>query len=116
MENGRKKLIENIISQKKNELKNIDDTFIGNVIGVAQALRQLKDALKKIDVCLDQRKFEKASSLGYSEVSSEFIFLQRCLGGLNDTVRQKDKITQDICLELCTELDNVRSEEVSPLV
>ena len=116
MENGRKKLIENIISQKKNELKNIDDAFIGNVIGVAQALRQLKDALKKIDVCLDQRKFEKASSPGYSEVSSEFIFLQRCLGGLNDTVRQKDKITQDICLELCNELDNVRNEEVAPLV
>jgi hypothetical protein len=116
MENGRKKHIENIISQKKNEIKNIDDAFIGNVIGVAQALEQLKDALKKIDACLDQRDFEKASSLGYNDVSSEFIFLQRCLGGLNDTVRQKDKITQDICLELCNELDNVRNEEVAPLV
>ncbi len=116
MENGRKKLIENIISQKKNEIKNIDDAFIGNVIGVAQALGQLKDALKKIDACLDQREFEIASSLGYSDVSSDFIFLQRCLGGLNDTVRQKDKITQDICLELCNELDNVRNEEIAPLV
>ena len=116
MENGRKKHIENIISQKKNEIKNIDDAFIGNVIGVAQALEQLKDALKKIDACLDQRDFEKASSLGYNDVSSEFIFLQRCLGSLNDTVRQKDKITQDICLKLCNELDNVRNEEVAPLV
>lgn len=116
MENGRKKHIENIISQKKNEIKNIDDAFIGNVIGVAQALEQLKDALKKIDACLDQREFEKASSLGYNDVSSEFIFLQRCLGSLNDTVRQKDKITQDICLKLCNELDNVRNEEVAPLV
>ncbi len=116
MENGRNKYIENIISQKKNEIKTIDDTFIGEVIGVAQALDQLKEALKKIDICLDHREFEKASSLGYGAVSSEFIFLQRCLGGLNDTVRQKEKLIQDVCLELCKKLDNVRNEEIAPLV
>lgn len=116
MENGRNKYIENIISQKKNEIKTIDDAFIGEVIGVTQALDQLKKALKKIDICLVHREFEKASNLGYSDVSSEFIFLQRCLGGLNDTVRQKEKLIQDVCLELCKELDNVRSEEVAALV
>ena len=113
---SRKKHIKNIISQKKNEIKTIDDAFIGEVIGVAQALGQLKDALKKIDACLDRREFKKASSLGYSDVSSEFIFLQRCLGGLNDTVGQKERLIQDVCLELCKELDHVRNEEVAPLV
>ena len=112
----RKKHIENIISQKKNEINNIDEAFFGNVIGVAQAIDQLKEALEKVNTCLDQREFEKASSLGYNEVSSEFIFLQRCLGGLHDTVNQKVKLTQDICLELCNELDNVRNEEVAPIV
>lgn len=66
--------------------------------------------------CLDKRQFEKASSLGYGDISSEFIFLQRCLGGLNHTVSQKQKITQDICLELSNELENISYEEVAPLV
>lgn len=116
MEKNRKKYIEKIISQKKNEIKTIDDDFFGDVIGVAQALGQLKEALSKIDICLDRREFEKASSLGYSDVSSEFIFLQRCLGGLNDTVGQKHQLIQDVCLELCKKFDNVRNEEVAPLV
>ena len=116
MSDNRTECIENIIAQKKNKIKNVDEAFFGDVIGVAQALSQLKEALEKVDVCLDRREFEKASSLGYSDVSSEFIFLQRCLAGLNDTVKQKEKLIQDICLELCNELDNVRNEEVAPLV
>ena len=112
MNDHRNKCIENRVAQKKNKIKNIDEDFFGNVIGVAQAVGQLKEALDKVDVCLDQREFKKASSLGYNEVSSEFIFLQRCLGGLHDTVNRKVKLTQDICLELCNELDNVRNEEV----
>ncbi|GEM_PF-2537562 len=116
MNDHRNKCIENCVAQKRNEINNIDEAFFGNVIGVAQAIEQLKDALDKIDVSLDQREFEKASSLGYSEVASEFIFLQRCLGGLHDTVNQKEKLTQDICLELCNELENVRNEEVAPIV
>jgi hypothetical protein len=116
MEKGRKKYIDSIIAQKKNEIKDIEGDFFGNVIGVAQAIDQLTEALKKVNTCLDHREFEKASSLGYKDVSSEFIFLQRCLGGLNDTVRQKEKLIQDVCLELCHDLDNVRNEEVAPLV
>ena len=55
-------------------------------------------------------------ALNAYDVSSKFIFLQRCLGGLNDMVRQKEKIIQDICIELCNELDNIHYEEVAPLV
>ena len=116
MKSSRKKCIEHIISQKKNDIKNIDDAFWGDVMGVSQALGQLKEALDKVDKCLEKRQFSKASSLGYSDVSSEFIFLQRCLGGLNDTVGEKEEVIQEICLELCNELNNVRNEEVAPLV
>ncbi len=70
----------------------------------------------KIDACLDKRKFEEASQLGYRDIASEFIFLQRCLGALNDAVTQKQKVIQDICIELCNELDNICYEEVAPLV
>lgn len=114
--NSRKKQIKKIIKKNKARIKTVDDDFFGDVVGVAQAIGQLKEALKKVNVCLDQREFEKASDLGYSDVSSEFIFLQRCLGGLNDSVMQKEIIIQDICVELCNDLDNVRNEEVAPLV
>lgn len=116
MKNSRKKCIEHIIAQKKSDIKNIDDAFFGDVIGVSQALSQLKDALDKVDKCLAKRQFSKASDLGYSDVSSEFIFLQRCLGGLNGTLMEKEKLIQEICLELCNEHNNVRNEEVAPLV
>jgi hypothetical protein len=116
MSNHRNHCIKNSVAQKKDQIKAIDEAFFGDVIGVAQALGQLKEALVKVDSCLDRREFEKASSLGYSDVSSEFIFLQRCLGGLNDTVGKKQKLIQDISLELCNELDNVRNEEVMPIV
>ncbi len=112
----RKDYINSIIARNEDGIKNIDDDFFGNVIGVAQALDQLKEALEKISICLDKREFEKASNLGYSDVSSGFIFLQRCLGGLNVTISQKEKLIQDVCIELCNELDNVRNEEVAPLI
>ncbi len=116
MEKSRKEYIDRIIAQKKNEIKDIEDGFFGEVIGVSQALSQLKNALEKVNICLDRREFEKASSLGYGDVSSEFIFLQRCLGGLNDTVGKKQKLIQDVCIDLCEELDNVRNEEITPLI
>ena len=116
MSDNRKVCIEKIISQKKNEIKGVDEDFFGNVVGISQALGQLRSALDKIDKCLNQREFSKASDLGYSDVSSEFIFLQRCLGGLNDTVMQKEKIIQNICVELGNELDNIRYEEIAPFV
>jgi len=116
MSDNRKACIEKIISQKKNEIKVVDEDFFGNVVGISQALGQLRSALDAIDKCLNQREFSKASDLGYSDVSSEFIFLQRCLGGLNDTVMQKEKIIQNICVELGNELDNIRYEEIAPFV
>jgi len=112
----REKKIKNTVEQFMKEIETVDNDFIGEVIGVAQAIGGLKEALEKINKCLDQRQFEKASNLGYSDVSSEFIFLQRTLGGLNHTVSQKDKIIQDICIELCSELENLSYEEVAPLV
>ncbi len=116
MSNHRNECIENIVVQKKNEIKDIDEDFYGDLIGVAQAIGQLKEALEKVEGCIDRREFEKASSLGYSDVSSEFIFLQRCLGGLNNTVVQKQKLIQDIGLELCKELNHISYEEIEPFV
>jgi hypothetical protein len=42
----------------------------------------LRKALGELSASLDRREFEKASAIGYGAVASEFIFLQRTLGGL----------------------------------
>ena len=59
MGDHRTEYIENIIAQKKNEIKQVDEAFFGDVIGVSQALGQLKEALEKVDACLNRREFDK---------------------------------------------------------
>ena len=116
MDDSRKQCIDDAVNKNKVSINAIDNAFYGDMTGVAQAIGQLKAALDKVDTCLNQREFEQASNLGYSDVSSEFIFLQRCLGSLNDTVMQKEKVIQDICSELTNQLDNINNEEVTASV
>jgi len=116
MANSRKQYIDDAVENSKDSISAIDESFYTDMSGVAQAVVQLRKALDKVDTCLNQREFEKASSLGYSDVSSEFIFLQRCLGSLNDTVMQKEKIIQDICLEVSDEVVKIKNEDVAVLV
>ena len=66
--------IKKAIEESMEEIKTVDDNIMGETIGVAQALDHLKQALEKVSTCLDKRQYEAASNLGYSDVSSEFIF------------------------------------------
>jgi len=106
------KNIENAITEMSEELKTIDNNLIMNMAGVAQAIDQLRKALNKVEKCLDQRQFEEASSLGYSDVSSEFIFLQRTLGGLQHSYGQKQSLVSEIALKSGVGV----YEEVEPFV
>lgn len=94
------------------EIQVVDDGIIGETIGVAQALDHLRKALDKVDECLDKRQYEKASGLGYSDVASEFIFLQRTLGGLQHAYHQKQKLVSEIALKSGVGV----YEEVEPFV
>jgi hypothetical protein len=49
---------------------------------------------------LDARQYEKASALGYEEVASEFVFLQRTLGGLQGACLEKERLVQDLAFAL----------------
>ena len=68
------KIIEAEVAKKLNSINSVDQDFFDDTIGVAHAIGDLKKALKKLDKCLEQRHFEKASQLGYSGLSSAFIF------------------------------------------
>jgi len=67
--------------------------------GVAQAIDALRKALDKTEQCLKEEKYEEVASLGYSDVSSEFIFLQRTMGAINDKALRRSSVISDICLE-----------------
>ncbi|MEE9345844.1 MAG: hypothetical protein V3U88_09595, partial [Methylococcales bacterium] len=115
LENGEERFAKAQLTRKINSLldgmpeaiETVDEILIIGVCGVAQAVGQLREALDKIDECLDQRQFSKASNLGYKDVASEFIFLQRVLGGLQDCQHDKDKLIQDIALETKTSYETV---------
>ena len=116
MDNIKKECIERSVSKRKAEISKINDSFFGEVIGVSQAIGELKESLESISKCLDERQFEKASQLGYTEVASAFIFLQRALGGLNDTNGRKQELIQDIGLEVGKNHKDIHYEEIAPFV
>jgi len=91
---------ERLIATKRKELATLDDEFFGEVVGVAQAIDELRKALNQLSAALDARHFEKASSLGYGKVAEEFVFLQRTLGGLQGACLHKEKLVSDLAFAL----------------
>ncbi|HKY40311.1 MAG TPA: hypothetical protein VJN18_30465 [Polyangiaceae bacterium] len=91
---------ERLVASRRNELAALDDEFFAEVVGVAQAIDALRRALSKISMALDTRQYEKASALGYEEVASEFVFLQRTLGGLQGACLKKEGLVQDLAFAL----------------
>lgn len=94
------KKVARLIASKRKELAALDDEFFGEIVGVAQAIDALRAALKQVSAALDARQFEKASALGYEQVASEFIFLQRTLGGLQGACLHKEGLVQELAVAL----------------
>ena len=103
--------IEQLLDARQAELQNIDDALFGDVIGAAHSIGDIKKALTVIETTIDQRSFEQAAALGYSDIASAFIFLQRTLGGLQSAEHAKAIIVQDICVEV-----GLPYEAVEPLL
>jgi hypothetical protein len=91
---------ERLVAARRKELAALDDEFFAGVVGVAQAIDALRKALRKLSSTLDARQYEKASALGYEEVASEFVFLQRTLGGLQGACLHKEAPVQGLAFEL----------------
>ena len=106
------KAIERAVDNAMDKITAIDDHIIGDVIGVAQAVGGLRKQLDKINICLDERQFEEASRLGYGEVSSEFIFLQRALGALQSSEHDKQALISEIAVQSGSGI----YEEIEPYV
>lgn len=116
MDHARKQRIEQAVALKGDEIVAIDEAFFGDVIGIAQASGQLREALDKLDQLINQREYDKAADLGYTDIASEFIFLQRCLGALNDTSQSVNALVSDTILQIGTALEDLSYEEVAPFI
>lgn len=95
-----KAAVEAVVTSMKERIAALDDETMAEVVGVAQALAEMQKAMAKVDACLHSRQYEKAASLGYTEVSSAFVFLQRTLGGLHHLSNDKAKIVTEIAAKL----------------
>ena len=91
---------ETILTARAAELEAIDDTIMCEVAGVAQAIGDMRKALDTLDGLLSERRFEKAAALGYGEVASAFVFLQRTLGGLQSADLDRESFTSSIAEQL----------------
>ncbi len=79
--------------------------------GVAQAVDALRQALNKVEQCLNDRQYEEVANLGYRDVSSEFVFLQRTMGSLLTRAHERSSIVSEIAGDA-----KVAYEQVEPLV
>lgn len=100
-----------LVAPLKPRIEELDQETMMEVVGVAQALGGLRKALDNVDACLNNRTFEQASNLGYKDVSSEYVFLQRVLGGLQSLVMKKQVIVQEVAFQA-----RCAYEEVEPFV
>lgn len=82
------------------ELDAVDQVVTGEVVGVALAIGDLRMAFDVLDGLLDDRQFEKAAELGYQEIASAFIILQRTLGGLQSAELNRHAFTSSNAEEL----------------
>ena len=60
---------ESILTARAVELEAIDNTVIGEVVGVSQSIGDLRKALDVLEGLLGERQFEKAAALGYPWIS-----------------------------------------------
>ena len=90
--------IQNAIDESLEEIRELDEALMMEVVGVAEAIDRLRGALDQLNACLDEREFERASDLGYRNIASNFIFLQRTLCGLQQQALKKSRIISDIAL------------------
>ena len=94
---------ERVVGARRTEIDALDMRFVGEGVGVAQALDGLHTALDEISVCLDRRDYRKAADLGYGRIAEMFVFLQRTLGALQDACSAKEALVSEVASELrCT--------------
>jgi hypothetical protein len=93
------------------EVRTYNDKLFGDSLGVHQAVFELKKSLKELTKLMEEEKYEEASSLGYRGVTTNFVFLQRCLAGIQSLAMDLSRVIIDVA-----ERKGLSYEEAEPLV
>lgn len=74
--------LDGVLDAHAADVARLDEAVVLDMAGVAQAAHEMRVALDTLDGLLDERRLEKAAALGYRDIASAFVFLQRALGAL----------------------------------
>lgn len=77
--------------------------------GVAQASDHLRTAIDAVASSMDRNDCEGAAALGYADVSSAYIFLQRTLGDLQSTGHVRSNLIVEIAGQVAYSFEEVVS-------
>ena len=103
--------LKDTIDGRISALRDLDQQLVIESAGVAQALDALRKALDVVESRLVEKNYEEVADLGYRDVSSEFIFLQRTMGRLQSVAHELSSAISDIAGE-----SSLSYEQVEPHV
>jgi hypothetical protein len=64
-----------------------------------EGVEELRNHLEQLETLLQNRLYESASALGYHEVSTGFVYVQRCLGGIEELHLDEQLLVQELARE-----------------
>lgn len=100
-----------IVEEQSALIEEVDNDIMMEHVAVAMALDKLREALDLLEAHLDEREFERASSVGYNEVAHNFVYVQRTLAGLQTSVFQKEGLISGVAQKA-----RATYEDVAPFV
>ena len=88
--------LDGILDARAADIARLDEAVVLDVVGVAQAAHQMRVALDALDDLLAERRLKKAAALGYRDIASAFVFLQRTLGALQTTDHDLSALVSEV--------------------
>lgn len=85
-----------VLDARAADLAHLDEAVVFDVVGVLHAAEEMHAALAALEVLLDGRHLREAAALGYRDIASAFVFLQRALGALQGTDNDLSALISDI--------------------
>ena len=92
--------IDEAIEKRRSDIAAVDWDLLNDSVGVRQAEDALRKALDKVSDSLDSGDYQTVAQLGYTDVSSSFIFLQRVMGGMQTNAYKRSDLISQIAMEV----------------
>jgi hypothetical protein len=94
--------------------KEIEDAFTNAMIHSAPVFHcadELRKSIDEILITIESNQIEDAADLGYGDLCSNFVWMQRCLGALHDAALKRSNAISEVAGDC-----GLAYEQVKPLV